>query len=1349
MEKNNKVNESHEQNNKNQNDLLIKSKFVKEFTKTFLAWKDRNRFIKEIMEKESIDDSELLKRKLQNFKAYTENDDLKNFDESKINIADLRKEVVKEYTELNNLRYVYLNFLENNYELVSKELEFLERSDDFNRLTKYQLENLLKNEKSNIDFISSILKKKINVRNDINIFDSLTDKKIESRLNEVAKKDPELAHNLKIALLNISEWKANNQDFKYLFSSWLLNFDEKKQLLEKFFPYITFSQAKKYWLLSDEELEKYKDITFDIFIRENVDLNQEEQEKLKDVLNIDNLKISIKELSDNINDANLDSIVSDYNFTWVSESINDTFKEAKEKLKEESNIELLKNLWIDIEKIKKWAIIEIIIPEKDEDWEDTKYHEKYFFEIKDISDKELELKDIWKNDDIHYQWEKKAFSYKELSTYINKEKAKVKVFSKKEFKDLVTDEASEFDVDSSFEFVKNIDSITGDEKNEIINWLIDEYTSQKLDLEKKLSNLRSWLWEYTGLSEDEKNKKEKLLLDKIEFLDKKIVKLKQWEVENEEILEDYNFNNFLDNLNLLDKQWKDLGFEKWIFIEMWKGLFEWQWWGSYEIIDLDKTNWIITLNSIAWREQVDYENFLRVVKKQKAKRTKKITNFNAILNDKLNNNLWKDLEIKDGELIQKEVEYNNKKEDRKIEYLVSNENNELVKINDINWDKVLVQFGEVKDLDKDEKKAKKYSDKDKVNEIKLWDETEISLNELNKYIDDFKLYPDWKLWQKSLKTADPLDVQNDIKWKFSTRLFNRYSISELIAGWKMMVAWIEDSLKRWNDIHAAKFALALWSILPEEIRADLKIKVEREEAEAMDKAIDWLSKVDSPIATRRIKEWLLNKNTPEYKKEAGLMFMLQKYGVLYAKELTEFQWKFLWYEAFWGRIWDELYNDIKAESERNNVPFSEEKLMHMLLKRQCKWVLKPERRSRLHKDYEWKWKSWVSEEFEKWYKDASKKRNATEMVKWWMDEAFGWTIPNALWWFKKAVERWDGPEVMSEWFFSLMYSWILGQQDENLLVEIKNLWDSNWLPVIMIRFASNKWDIDFFNKTVLNLAKRMQEIDSNRFPKIYDEAKEIFDDMQSWKWTEKDRLDRTQKFWKKYWKALSKSLYFQDVWKSETSKTDKVILLEKDTNPIFWEYYNKVRAFTWIWWAFNKELMDDESGEHWLAWLNHKEIIKRFFRMDSWRSIPSANISVVERLWWKLSEDINSINDKNMEISWNDDLINKRKYLKLIFRDIFSWFVTNHPDATFLKKYVEASPFKDDMRKWWVDEKMISRFLEFSAGEIEAGSAGADEIIDEIIDNILLNKKVVRKNDNPVFATMEEIIEKTDSSLNK
>ncbi len=1347
MENNNKNKESKEQNNKKQNDFLKKSEFIKEFSKKILIDSDKNLLIEEIMKNESIDDSKILKSRLNKFKAYSDDEYIKNFDLSKISIFNLKREVAKQYVSLQNYRELFLENINDNFELDSKDILKIKKSELFKKLDDRQLENLLKNEKNKIAFLKNILYKELVLKNEISFLKELDEKKVRERLSKIESKNPDLAENVKIALLNISQWKANNQDFKYLLFSDFLEIDEVKELLIKSIPFISLWEVKELWLASEQEIQSYKDWIVDSYIWDNKNIDDKVKADIANSLSLYDIKLPIY-LFLNSND-NIKKIASISDFSWVADSIKWKYKEIIEDLKEESNIDILKNIWVDIEKIKKWSIIEIIIPEKDEAWKATEYFEKFYFEIKDFDDNQIELKDIWKNEDIHYLWEKQTFSYKQLLAYINKEKAKVKVFSKKEFKDLLSDEASEFDVDSSFEFKKDWNSISDNEKTEIISWLIEEYTSQKLDLEKKLNNLRAWLWEYSGLSEDDKNKKEKLLLDKIEFLDKKIVKLKQWQVEIKEILQDYNFNNFLDSLNLLDKQWKDLGFDKWIFIEMWKGLFEGQWWGSYEVINIDKTNWIITLNSIAWKEHVDYENFLKVIKKEKAKRIKKIINFSDILNNKLNNNHWKNLEIKDGELIQKDVEYNNKKEDKKIEYLVSNENSELVKINEINWDKVKVQFWEIKDLNKDEKKAKKYSDKDKVHELKLWDEVEISLNELNKYIDDFELYPDWKIWQKSLKISDPLDVQNNIKWKFSTRLFNKYSISELIAGWKMMVAWIEDSLKRWNDIHAAKFALALGSILPEEIRADLKIKVEREEAEAMDKAIDWLSKVDSPIATKRIKEWLLNKNTSEYKKEAGLMFMLQKYGVLYAKELTEFQWKFLWYEAFWGRIWDELYTDIKEECERNNVPFSEEKLMHMLLKKQCKWILKPERRSRLHKDYEWKWKTWVSEEFEKWYKDASKKRNATEMVKWWMDEAFGWTIPNALWWFKKAIERWDGPEIMSEWFFSLMYSWVLGQQDENLLVEIKNLWDSNWLPVIMIRFASNKGDIDFFNKTVLSLAKRIQEVDSDQFPEIYEKAKEIFEEVSSWKGTEKERLEKTQKFWKKYWKALSKALYFQDTSESETSKTDKLILLEKDDNPIFWEYYNKVRAFTWIGWAFNKDLMDDESWEHWLAWLNHKEIIKRFFRMDSWRSIPSVNISVVERLWSKLSDDINSINNKNMEILWWDDLINKRRYLKLIFRDIFSWFITNHPDATFLRKYVEASPFKDDMKKWGVDEKIISRFLEFSAAEIEVGSAWSDEIINEIIDNILLNKIVVNKKVNPIFKTMEEIKEETDSSLNK
>jgi hypothetical protein len=274
------------------------------------------------------------------------------------------------------------------------------------------------------------------------------------------------------------------------------------------------------------------------------------------------------------------------------------------------------------------------------------------------------------------------------------------------------------------------------------------------------------------------------------------------------------------------------------------------------------------------------------------------------------------------------------------------------------------------------------------------------------------------------------------------------------------------------------------------------------------------------------------------------------------------------------------------------------------------------------------------------------------------------------------------------------------------------------------------------------LSSRISDVYKDKYPDIYENALDIYNSVLEWKWTEKERLEKTQKFWRKYWSVLSKALNFLDVWESESSKTDKIVLLEKDKNPIFNKYYETVRAYTWISWAFNKELMDDESWEHWLGWLNHKEIIKRYFRMDSWRSIPSQNISVVERLWRKLSEDINSVTSKDMSIEDWDDLINKRKYLKLIFRDLFSGFITNHPDKIFLKKYVEASPFKDDMRKWWVTEDLIAEFLNYSSWEIEAWSPWSDAIIDKVIDNILNWNSV--EISNPIFETIDRFKDKTD-----
>jgi hypothetical protein len=59
--------------------------------------------------------------------------------------------------------------------------------------------------------------------------------------------------------------------------------------------------------------------------------------------------------------------------------------------------------------------------------------------------------------------------------------------------------------------------------------------------------------------------------------------------------------------------------------------------------------------------------------------------------------------------------------------------------------------------------------------------------------------------------------------------------------------------------------------------------VESEQKKRMDEYINQLEVLDSKDATKLIEERLLNKDVSQYKLEAGVCFLMQKYGVLYAK----------------------------------------------------------------------------------------------------------------------------------------------------------------------------------------------------------------------------------------------------------------------------------------------------------------------------------------------------------------------------------------------------------------------------------------------------------------------------------
>ena len=558
----------------------------------------------------------------------------------------------------------------------------------------------------------------------------------------------------------------------------------------------------------------------------------------------------------------------------------------------------------------------------------------------------------------------------------------------------------------------------------------------------------------------------------------------------------------------------------------------------------------------------------------------------------------------------------------------------------------------------------------------------------------------------------------------------------------MMLDSIEETLKKWNDLHAAQVALRMWKFLPDEIRAELEIKVETAEWSEMDKELEGLGKVDSPIATKRILWWLKNKDTPEAKKEAGLMFMLSKYGVLYAKKLEVHRWEYLWYQAFGWRVWDALYLEVKAEAEESDVTFSEETLMHRLINRQCKGRLHPKRRSRLHKEFEWKWKAGIKEEYDKWYSDATNKRTAVDMIRWGMEEAMDGTVPNSIWWFKRAIERWWSLEDMSEWFFSLLYSGVLYNVDQATFLNIKSLWDGEWMPIIMTRFSTQKSDMVLFNKVVLDISKRMQEI----YPEldgIEKAAQELFDSAQWWKWKERDRIKAAQKFWKDYGTPVSRALNFSKTADGTYSQTDKMIFLEQEDNENFKTYYDKVQWFTKEW-TFKKDLMDDACWVVGLTGLNTNQLAKQYLQLSTWGQLKEESVGT--KIWDEFMVDIDAINNKRFHKDDEKNIEEKKRYLRDFLKDLFSAFLSNHAWNALSFYNKTTSDIWQVLHTWDVD--LVKDFDWMSSADIYEWRKGWD-VINKVINKILSwNTSSGPSLQNPLDKIISSSKQSADKAIN-
>lgn len=1052
-----------------------------------------------------------------------------------------------------------------------------------------------------------------------------------------------------------------------LFNYDILTTEDKRYFLIEMIPFVSLWDLLKSWIV-DKNYAETK------IRKELVNSWKTDENEIKYIIensDFDDFIINTKELVSNLSNDKLNSFTSYVKFANnFSENYNSIISELKEKyLNNVWNLELFK------EKISKniqiqrkivdyknfstnflpWSVIQFKSWKK---WEISNEW-LFFYEIVNFNDDwsfTFIDRSNWINQFSSKKWEISKWYYSSLfETFWNNEIKEIEILSKKDIERKINLwEISELKDDYED---KNLDDF----------WNLD---NRRSEIRSKLNDISTW----KDLDELEKNDEIKKLINELDLIDEKI-----WTN-----LEDFNLNYFKEKIDLLDPDWKNYWLKKWTSFKITK-----QWikrnWAIYTIESIDKDSWEIVVKQWDWKkEKWTFREFYNLFKSLDIKRFSDCEDFsklNQILT--LDKNIWESwkwTEVKNGKLIKKDWS-----KEIVNDYLIAKswEWDKLIKIHEIhNWYVTISPWEIIEEQWKWKKWEKITNEIFSVADEKI----DVTIWFLEDYIKSNKLEP----WSKD-KNIEKLPKWEDRKWSFSKWLFSNKSIAEMIKWVKIWIDSIEHYLKEWNEEHANHFALSVfWKYLPIELKSDLISRVEQSEKKHTDEYINKLKWVDSPDATRMIEKWLNTKNINQQKLEAWALFMLESYWTLYAKEIYKYKWKFLWYEALWWTIWDRLYIEVKKEVEDLWKQFTEEELIHRLVKQQCKsdwhhysWV---HRRSRFHKDFEWAWKSWMTKDYDKWKDDSWKKRTFKWRVDWAMWELFWWTYPNAMWWFEWIIEKWWPMNEMNKLPFVMLFSWIAYNFTETMADKFKgNMGKGRLIPTA--RFISLTSDIELYNNTVLELSKRLWELywDKNdKFKSMYWKAKKIIDNI--WSISENKQVNETIKFFDEYWDILTRSMFMlNDTKDDEYNYVNKLIFNEKDSNPTFANYYKKFKDYAdqdanfWV-----EDLMTDAFKWAWTSWFDLYKFTKETLQYhNSWWFRK-------EKIWesaWTEVEDM-FLKVPNRKYFWEknkDDEINK-KFIKKSLREFIAWILFSHWTWDWLRNINwKWTHFSKVLDKYWID----------------------------------------------------------------
>ena len=1194
-----------------------------------------------------------LKKELKKYTQWIS--EFEGIDLGDIKYSDLLSEVTKETVILNNKRQELRKKILLSYDISpSKYTDLVER--EVEKIEKWDLQDYIDSDALQASKLEEIFWKKVDKKN---VLDHLSKFNLEEKYPKLSDDNKDiLAHFLD----KLEKWyKFSVADIQGLFRNpglfWspIFNDDEKIEFVNTFIPTITLAEALKLKLLSKSEAKKFKISAIQQWLEANG--------------NLDFSEINVKRITSNFTNEDFVVPTSELVKTWkqalklVSSEGESLQKAAKEFDKLVSNVEesWKKDLtWFKSElekskklntqsllKIKKGNIIALsqdIIKKWDYNKQE-KSKSTRFLEIVDLDDKKGVIKFRSKWNDVYDEWlvwEIETTSYQDFAWLISKgwwidnafwDNDKALAISQMEV-------LTPWEMLTS-EYEKDEDSFRNIDYHKIANDR-DEYSKK---LRKQLRTEKNSFW---------RRKYSENQIDRIIHED-------VWRKDFDEQIEEaksFNKESLVDKINHVDEKWSrhwfdvgttfQLGDSKdaknfWIFTISWVSDDE----VTIKNFNGDEEKW--------W-----FQEFYKIFKEKKWKRTSKhVWGFEDLISeagsdDKIGKKWW-GFQYKNNAIKKKSGN-----EQLKLSYpflaAMNWEGEEMVKINSIDWDRVNFSYGNIKST----KKEVKWKE-DKVRQdnytVYKWKQT-VSLSAFHAYILEHKLVP------RSLQEAKDVSTKHSQwpKWmhdSIMSRVFNNVSISEFIMWLKQWVESFEEYLKEWNAENSALVAQWIFGkILPADIKADLKSRVEQAQKKNEDAYLEKLKAVDSSIATEMIERWLLNKSEPQYKKAAWVQFMLEKYWTLYAKKwLKKHKWSFLWYTALWWTVWDELYNSIKQDQEDANENFNEEHLVYVLLVKQCKpwWFNWIERRSRIHKDVKRIRATWKEEEIETGRTDASDERTIEWRIDGWMWELEWWTYPNAIGWAEKVIEKWGTMQEMTKIPFVMAFSWIAYDFDSLKISDALKNFPAKWMLIPLMHFMSYTSDLNLLNDTILRLSERI-EARSGNYNGMSKAARWIYDNMRSTSVTEEKKVKDTEKFYEEYWEVLVRSLFLLSEWDTdEDGYLSKLIFVEKDDHEVDWKvrkgdstfkaYYDYMReAAGWDADFTNKDMMIDPFKDKWISWVHTFKAAKNLeLSQGGW----FRNHDVWAFMWEELRAEFNAIKNWKYSEYWE-------KYRRKILKDMLA-----------------------------------------------------------------------------------------------